>query len=123
MSHPDPNNETDIRPIEIGEVWENPITRECATILELPHQNPDRRSVAELVARVGAKVVGEHRHPRIVERFTVLEAQLTVKRSGKTSILLQGEAAWWNAGRSEERRVGKGGSSGTVREVFVTIRV
>jgi len=107
MSHPDPHGVPDLRPIEIGEVWQNPITRESATILELPHQNPARRAVAELVARVGAKVVGEHRHPGIVERFTVLEGQLTVKRNGRTSILRQGETAsiepdvwhdWWNAG-------------------------
>jgi quercetin dioxygenase-like cupin family protein len=107
MSHPDPHGVPDLRPIEIGEVWENPIARERATIVELPHQNPDRRAVAELVARVGARVVGEHRHPGVVERFTVLQGQLTVKRSGTTSILHQGETAtvepniwhdWWNAG-------------------------
>jgi quercetin dioxygenase-like cupin family protein len=110
MSHPDPLGVPDLGPIEIGEMWENPITRERVTILELPHQSPDRRAVAELVARVGAKVVGEHRHPRIVERFTVLKGQSTVKRSGKTSILRQGETAtiepdvwydWWNASNQD----------------------
>jgi quercetin dioxygenase-like cupin family protein len=88
------------------------VTRERATILELPHHNPERRAVAELVARVGAKVVGEHRHPSIVERFTVLEGELTVKRSGQIGILHQGEAAtiepgvwhdWWNAGNRDVR--------------------
>ena len=98
------NGPTD--PIRIGEVWENPITRERATILELPHQNPERRAVAELLARVGAQVSGEHHHPGMVERFTGIDGELTVKRSGKTSILRQGETAtiepdvghdWWNA--------------------------
>ena len=112
MSHPDPHGPLDRKPIRIGEVWENPITRERATIVELPHQNPDRRAVAELVARVGARVAGEHRHPGIVERFTVIDGELTVKRGGKTSILRQGETAtiepnvwhdWWNAADRDAR--------------------
>jgi quercetin dioxygenase-like cupin family protein len=112
MSHPDPHGPPDRTPIQIGEVWENPITRERATILELPHQNPERRAVAELLARVGARVVGEHRHPGIVERFTVLEGELTVKRNDRTSILHQGETVsiepdvwhdWWNASDRDVR--------------------
>jgi quercetin dioxygenase-like cupin family protein len=112
MSHPDPQGPEDRTPIEIGEIWENPVTRERATIIELPHRNPERRSVAELTALVGARVVGEHRHPGIVERFTVLEGALTVKRDGRTSILREGETAtiepdvwhdWWNAGEKDAR--------------------
>ena len=112
MSHPDPNAPPDLTPIKVGEVWENPVTRERATILELPTQNPERRSVAELVARAGARVVGEHRHPALVERFTVLDGELTVKRNGETRILKQGEIAtiepnvwhdWWNASDLDAR--------------------
>jgi len=112
MPHPDPNGPPDLTPIQIGEVWENPVTRERATILELPQHNPDRRAVAEPVARVGARVIGEHRHPRIVERFTVLEGELTVKCNGKTGILRRGETAtiapgvwhdWWNAADRDAR--------------------
>jgi quercetin dioxygenase-like cupin family protein len=112
MSHPDPNAPPDLTPIQIGEIWENPITRERATILKLSHQNAEGRVAAELIARVGAKVMGEHRHPGIVERFTVLEGELTVKRSGKTGILRQGQSAtiepdewhdWWNASDRDAR--------------------
>jgi ribosomal protein S10 len=56
-------------------------------------QNPERRAVAELIARVGARVAGEHRHPGKIERFTVLDGELTVKRSGETFILRQVERA------------------------------
>jgi hypothetical protein len=42
MSHPDPHEPPDRTPIQIGEVWENPMTAERVTILELPHQNPER---------------------------------------------------------------------------------
>ena len=33
MSHPDPHAPPDRTPVEIGEIWENPVTGERATIL------------------------------------------------------------------------------------------
>jgi hypothetical protein len=53
MSHPDPNGPADLTPIEVGEVWENPVTGERATILELSYMNPKGRATAELTALVG----------------------------------------------------------------------
>jgi quercetin dioxygenase-like cupin family protein len=112
LSHPDPNGPPDLTPIQVGEVWENPVTRERATILERSIDNPERRGTAELTALVGARVVGEHLHPSLVERFTVLEGELTLKLDGKTSILHEGESAvieagawhdWWNAGDRDAR--------------------
>jgi len=112
MSHPNSNGPADRTPIKIGEVWENPVTGERATILERPWDNPAGRATAELTALVGARVVGEHRHPTLVEIFTVLEGELTVKCSGKTSILSQGKTAiiernvwhdWWNASDKDAR--------------------
>lgn len=112
VSHPDPQGAPDLRPIRVGEVWENPVTRERATIMELPRNNADRRAVAELTALVGARVAGEHRHPGIVECFTVLEGELTVKRDGRVDVLRAGETAvieagvwhdWWNAAAVDAR--------------------
>jgi quercetin dioxygenase-like cupin family protein len=112
MSHPDPYGLPDLRPIQIGEVWQNPVTRERATILELPHQNPVGRATAELTALVGAQVVGEHYHPALIERFTVLEGELTVQCDGQTSVLREGETAlieagvwhdWWNPSDRDAR--------------------
>jgi quercetin dioxygenase-like cupin family protein len=112
LSHPDPSGPADLTSIQVGEVWENPVTGERATILELPWGNPAGRAVAELTALVGARVVGEHRHPAIVERFTALEGELTVKRDGQTSVLREGETAvieagvwhdWWNASDRDAR--------------------
>jgi quercetin dioxygenase-like cupin family protein len=112
VSHPDPNGQPDLTPIAIGEVWTNPVTRERATVLELPTENPEGRATSELTALVGARVVGEHRHPSIVERFTVIEGELTVKRDGQTSVLHEGETAeiepdvwhdWWNAAERDAR--------------------
>jgi hypothetical protein len=67
---------------------------------------------AELIARAGARVVGEHRHPGLVECFTVLEGELTMTRSGQMSTLRQGDTAliepnvwhdWWNASDRDTR--------------------
>jgi quercetin dioxygenase-like cupin family protein len=112
MSHPDPNGPPDHRLIKAGEIWENPVNREQLTILERPWDSPEGRATFEMTALVGARVVGEHRHPAIVERFTVIEGELTVKRNGQTGILRQGETAiaeagvwhdWWNAGERDAR--------------------
>src|SRR5215467_13341732 len=112
VSHPDPHGAPDRTPIKVGEVWENPVTGERATILERPWDNPAGRATAELTALVGARVMGEHRHPTLVERFTVLEGELTVKCNGKTGILSPGMTAtiernvwhdWWNASNRDIR--------------------
>ena len=112
VSHPDPTGPPDLTPIKVGDVLDNPVTGEYSTTLELPWENPDGRASAELNALVGARVVGEHRHPGIVERFTVLGGELTVKRNGHTSVLREGETGvvepgvwhdWWNAGQSDAR--------------------
>jgi quercetin dioxygenase-like cupin family protein len=107
VSHPDPSTPPDLRPIELGEVLENPVTRERAVIIELPWQNAQRRAVAEMTALPGARVVGEHLHPAIHESFSVLEGELTVIRDGQPSTLRPGESAgvepgvwhdWFNRG-------------------------
>jgi len=77
MSHPDPNGPPDRRPIKVGEVWENPVTGERSVILERPWENLASRMTGELTALIGARVMGEHRHPALVEQFTVLEGALS----------------------------------------------
>lgn len=64
MSHPDLLAEPDTRRIERGEVWENPVTLERAVIVDLPWLNDEGRLVVDLTALPGARVVGEHLHPR-----------------------------------------------------------
>ena len=98
MSHPDPSAPPDLRPIEPGEVLENPVTRERAVIIELPWQNAEGRAVAEMTALPGARVVGEHLHPALHESFSVLQGELTVIRDGQPSMLRAGESADIEAG-------------------------
>jgi quercetin dioxygenase-like cupin family protein len=93
VSHPDLSAPTDLRQIEPGEVFENPVTRERAVIIELPWQNSEGRAVAEMTALPGARVVGEHLHPAIHESFSVLRGELTVVRDGQRSTLHAGESA------------------------------
>lgn len=106
MSHPDPKAPADARPWQVGDELVNPLTGEYARILETPWQNTQGRARAELLARAGARVVGEHLHPGLVERFTVLDGELTVRLDNTTRTLPQGETAevspghwhdWWNA--------------------------
>jgi quercetin dioxygenase-like cupin family protein len=87
MRHPDPNGPPDLRPIVLGEVWANPVTGERGKILELPWANPDGRAAAELTAVAGARVMGEHYHPALVEHFTAIEGELNMKRDGRSSVL------------------------------------
>ena len=84
----------------------NALTGERGKILELPWTKPAGRTTAELTAIVGARVVGEHYHPALVERFTAIEGELTMTRDGRSSVLREGEVAvieagvshdWWNA--------------------------
>jgi len=112
MSHPDPNGPADTRPITAGEVWENPVSGEHAILVELPYANLDGHCVAELTALAGTRVGGEHRHPAAVERFTVLEGELTVKRNGQEHRLGTGETMtieagiwhdWWNESDRDAR--------------------
>lgn len=112
MSHPDPNGPAATTPYRIGDELENPVTREHAIILEMPWQNPQGRARAEMTARVGSRVLGEHTHPGSTEKFTVLEGELTVKLDGKVRTLAEGESAevaggrwhdWWNAADRDAR--------------------
>ena len=57
---------------------ENPVTGERSVILQRPWDNPASRVTGELTALVGARVMGEHRHPALVEQFTVLEGALSI---------------------------------------------
>jgi quercetin dioxygenase-like cupin family protein len=107
MSHPDPAAAPNTRPIELGEVWENPVTLERAVVVDVPWMNDEGRVVVDLTALPGARVVGEHLHPALHERFTVKEGELTVLRDGQRSVVRAGDRAdiepgvwhdWWNEG-------------------------
>jgi mannose-6-phosphate isomerase-like protein (cupin superfamily) len=97
-----------------GDVYENRVTGEYALILRGTEDRGDGPGVAHLTARPGAAVVGEHYHPFIAEKFTVLSGRLDARIAGRTLSLGPGESAsapagvvhdWWNSSKTEPAEV------------------
>ena len=87
-------------------VIENPVTGERAIVRRAPASNRSPL-VADLYARPGAAVVGEHVHPASTETFTVVRGTLGVRLDGVesragagTRIVVPPDAPhdWWNTG-------------------------
>lgn len=93
-----------------GEVYENPVTGERVVIRVGTHETGGERLVADIYARPGAAVAGEHVHPSIDERFTVLRGKVGFCIDGREAIAKPGHEIhvpagvvhdWWNAGDEE----------------------
>ncbi len=87
-------------------VIENPVTGERGVVRRAP-ESPGSPLVADLYARPGAAVVGEHVHPHSTETFTVVRGTLGVRLDGVESLAGAGVRVvvppetphdWWNAG-------------------------
>jgi uncharacterized membrane protein YphA (DoxX/SURF4 family)/quercetin dioxygenase-like cupin family protein len=96
--------------IKDGDVFENPVTGERAVVRTGTDQNDGELLVADLYIRPGGAVMGEHVHPALEERFTVLRGRVGFRLSGRTSIAEPGVKLvaspgtphdWWNAGAEE----------------------
>ena len=59
-----------------GDVYENKVTGEYVVVLRGTEDRGTGPGIAHLKARPGAAVVGEHRHPGLTERFTVIAGHL-----------------------------------------------
>ena len=87
-------------------VIENPVTGERGIVRQAP--GPSRPGlVADLYARPGAAVVGEHVHPASTETFTVVRGTLGIRLDGTERLATAGTRVvvppgsphdWWNAG-------------------------
>ena len=97
-----------------GDVYENRVTGEYAVILRGSEDRGEGPGIAHLLARPGAAVVGEHFHPYIVEKFTVLSGRLDARIAGKTMVLGPGQSAtvepgvahdWWNSSKTDAAQV------------------
>lgn len=95
---------------KVGDVFENPVTGERAVVRIGTEQTDGELLVADLYIRPGGAVMGEHVHPAIEERFTVLRGQVGFRLSGRTSTAEPGMTLvapagmphdWWNAGAEE----------------------
>jgi mannose-6-phosphate isomerase-like protein (cupin superfamily) len=97
-----------------GDVYENRVTGEYAVVLRGSEDRGSGPGIVHLLARPGAAVVGEHFHPGIVERFTVLSGRLEARLDGRELSLGPGQSAvapagvahdWWNGSKTEEAHV------------------
>lgn len=93
-----------------GDVFINPVTGERAVVRVNPTAANDDLLVADLYIRPGGAVVGEHVHPEIEERFTVIRGHVgftingvkDVAAAGRRLVVPAGTAHdWWNAGTEE----------------------
>ena len=93
-----------------GDVVENPVTGERAVVRIGTEQTSGELLVVDLHIRPGGAVMGEHIHPAIEERFTVLRGRVGFRLSGRESTAEPGVRLiapagvphdWWNAGPEE----------------------
>ena len=89
-----------------GNFFQNPVTGEAA-IVRIGTEESGELLVVDLYIAPGGAVMGEHYHPAIEERFTLLRGQLGVRLSGRITKAQIGVALlvppgvphdWWNAG-------------------------
>ncbi|HWM92216.1 MAG TPA: cupin domain-containing protein [Thermoanaerobaculia bacterium] len=93
-----------------GEVYENPVTGERVVIRLGTQETGGERLIADIYARPGAAVPGEHVHPSVDETFTILKGRVGFSIDGRKSIAEAGQTlhvprgvvhGWWNAGDGE----------------------
>lgn len=93
-----------------GGVFENPVTGERAVVRIGTDETAGELLVADLYIRPGGAVMGEHVHPAIEERFTVVRGQVGFRVAGRAAVAEIGVALvatpgvphdWWNAGSEE----------------------
>ena len=93
-----------------GSVVENPVTGERGVARIGTAETDGELLIVDLYIRPGGAVVGEHVHPAIEERFTVLRGQVGFRLAGQEAIADLGEKLivpagmshdWWNAGPEE----------------------
>lgn len=99
-----------------GEIYDNPVTGERAIVRVGTDETNGERLVIDMQARPGAAGCGEHIHPTIDERLTVVRGRVGVSIDGRRSIAGPGDSIhfppgvahdWWNAGDGEAHLVMK----------------
>ena len=95
---------------KFGNVYENPVTCERAVVRVDPADTGGSLMIADLYLRPKGAIVGEHVHPSIEERFTVIRGKVGFRLGGRASEAAQGQSLvvppgtphdFWNAGDGE----------------------
>jgi quercetin dioxygenase-like cupin family protein len=93
-----------------GDVFVNPVTGERVVVRIGTEETGGELLIGDLYIRPGGAVMGEHIHPAIEERFTVLGGQVGFRLSGRVTTAEPGVKLhvpagvphdWWNAGPEE----------------------
>jgi len=96
--------------VKAGEVYLNPVTGERAVIRIGTDITAGERLVVDVYIQPGGRVMGEHIHAEMEERFVTLRGQVGFRLAGRTSIAEPGVELmaapgtphdWWNAGTEE----------------------
>ncbi len=96
--------------LKAGEVYENPVTGERGVIRIGTDTTGGEVLVVDLYVQPGGAVMGEHLHPAMEERFTMLRGQVEFRLAGRVAIAEPGVELvappgtphdWWNAGPEE----------------------
>jgi mannose-6-phosphate isomerase-like protein (cupin superfamily) len=97
-----------------GDVIENTVTGERAIVLVGTQDSDDGKLVCFMGVRPGGRVVGEHVHPSLTERFRVVSGRLGARIDGVECELGPDDELtvrpgvvhdWWNAGDEEAQVV------------------
>ena len=95
-----------------GDVIENPVTGEQAVVRVGTAETAGAFCEVDLYVRPGGAVVGEHWHPAMDERFTVLRGRVdfrlddqvrTAEAGSEIHVAAGMRHDWWNAGDEEAR--------------------
>lgn len=93
-----------------GDIIENKVTGERAVVITGTDETNGELIITDLFVSPGGAVVGEHIHPALEERFTVLKGKVGFRINGveqiaplnETLIVSAGTAHdWWNVGDEE----------------------
>ena len=96
--------------LKAGEVHENPVTGERGVIRVGTDTTGGELLIVDLYVRPGGAVMGEHIHPAMEERFTMLRGRVGFRIAGREAIAEPGVQLivspgtphdWWNAGPEE----------------------
>jgi len=93
-----------------GDVIENPVTGERVVIRIGTEETGGEYLLVDLYVRPGGAVIGEHVHPAMEERFTVISGRIGFRLAGRETVAEPGVTVfvhcgvahdWWNAGQEE----------------------
>lgn len=93
-----------------GDFFQNPVSGETAIVRVGTHESGGELLIADLYLAPGGAVMGEHYHPAIEERFTLIRGELGIRLSGRATKAKSGVTLlvppgvpheWWNAGGAD----------------------